>query len=81
MNQKQSFWRRAFEQWKRFGKKMGDLQARFLLASFYFVLLAPFSLILRWSSDPLALKSGTPRGWQTREVKTDQPLEQAMKQF
>src|SRR5258707_125112 len=45
-----SFW----EVWKRFGKKVGDLQARILLTLFYFVILAPFGL---------GMRAAVPRGW------------------
>jgi hypothetical protein len=47
--------RRAWEGWKRFGKKVGDLQARVLLTFFYFVILAPFGLVMR-GADPLGLR-------------------------
>ena len=56
--------RRAWEGWKRFGKKVGDLQARVLLTIFYFVILAPFGLGMR-AADPLGLRRvGT--GWRPR---------------
>jgi hypothetical protein len=53
--------RRLWEGWKRIGRKVGDFQARVLLTVFYFVMLAPFAVIVRWKADPLGLK-GT-RGW------------------
>jgi hypothetical protein len=56
--------RRLWEGWKRFGKKVGDFQARLLLSIFYFVVLAPFGLGMR-AADPLGLrKSGL--GWRPR---------------
>jgi hypothetical protein len=53
--------RRLWEGWKRFGRKLGDWQARALLTVFYFVILAPFALVVRWKADPLGLKRGG--GW------------------
>jgi hypothetical protein len=56
--------RRAWELWKRFGKKVGDLQARVLLTFFYFVVLAPFGLGMR-AADPLGLRRSA-GGWRAR---------------
>ncbi len=56
--------RRAWEGWKRFGKKVGDLQARVLLTFFYFVILAPFGLGVR-AADPLGLRRPG-GGWRRR---------------
>jgi hypothetical protein len=57
--------RRAWQAWKRIGKKIGDFQARVLLTIFYFVILAPFGFGMR-AADPLGLrKSGDP-AWRPR---------------
>ena len=70
--------RRLWEGWKRFGRKLGDFQARMLLTVFYFVILAPFALVMRWQADPLGLKRGG--GW--LPVKSDlDPRERARRQF
>jgi hypothetical protein len=70
--------RRLWEGWKRFGRKMGDFQARLLLTVFYFVILGPFALGIRFKADPLGLRRGG--GWLpvTRE---GDPLERARRQF
>jgi hypothetical protein len=47
-------------------KQIGDVQARLLLGLFYFLILAAFALVLRRRSDPLALKPGSPQGWQPK---------------
>ena len=73
--------RYLWQWWKRVGKVIGDVQARILLMLFYFVVLAPFALAVRWGSDPLEIKPGTPRGWQPRGEKTGTLLEQAARQF
>jgi hypothetical protein len=72
--------RRLWEGWKRFGRKVGDFQARVLLTVFYFVIIAPFALIVRVTADPLALKPATPKGWQPRPTPTGTPLERALRQ-
>jgi hypothetical protein len=71
--------RRAWEAWKRFGKKVGDLQARALLTVFYFVILAPFGLGVR-AADPLGLRrSGG--GWRVRPAApAGDPLTRAQRQ-
>lgn len=79
---KQTVRRRMFASWKRFGKKVADLQARLLLSIFYFVLLAPFALMLRLFADPLAIKSSdTPRGWNDKDPGQGGAAEQATRQF
>jgi hypothetical protein len=68
--------------WKRIARKIGDFQARVLLTIFYFVLLAPFALIMRRTSDPLAMKAGAQRGWHVRQnAAPDYSLEAVRKQF
>jgi hypothetical protein len=57
--------RRLWQGWKRFGKKVGDFQARLLLTIFYFVILSPFALGMR-AADPLALRKGGDPAWRPR---------------
>ena len=52
-------------------RKIGDVQARIILAIFYFVVLAPFALFVRWTRDPLALKPATRKGWLPRKAEED----------
>ncbi len=47
---------------------------------FYFVLLAPFALIVRRTSDPLAIKPGTQRGWGVRQSAPEYTVEMARRQ-
>jgi hypothetical protein len=63
------------------GRRIGDFQARLLLTVFYFVIVAPFALAVRWASDPLALKPETPRGWHPRPAPAGPALERARRQF
>lgn len=76
--------RRVWEAWKRIGRKIGDVQARFLLTGFYFLVLGPFAKAVQWTSDPLAINSGgspgDSRGWRMR-TEHGSPAERASKQF
>ena len=45
---------------------------------FYFVILAPFALAVRWLADPLNLKR--PAGWHPVTASTDTALERARRQ-
>jgi hypothetical protein len=74
-------WRRLWEGWKRVGKKFGNFQARVLLGIFYAIFLAPFAVMLRWLSDPLAIKPGSKRGWLPRNDDQTSPKELAKRQF
>ncbi len=74
-------WRRLWEGWKRIGAKIGNFQARVLLAIFYAVFLAPFAVMLRWLNDPLAIKPGSKRGWLPRNDQQASPEELAKRQF
>jgi hypothetical protein len=72
------FLRRLWEGWKRVGRKIGDFQARVLLTLFYFVILAPFAVVVRFKADPLGLKRGG--GW-LPVVRAADPLTRARRQF
>ncbi len=73
--------RELWAAWKRVARRIGDFQARVLLTIFYFVLLAPFALIVRRTSDPLTLKPGAQRGWGMRENPAEYTVEMARRQF
>jgi len=45
-----------WEMWKDFSKRMGGFQSRMLLSFIFFILIAPFALIVKIFSDPLNLK-------------------------
>jgi hypothetical protein len=73
--------RELWAAWKKIARKIGDFQARVLLTIFYFVLLAPFAVIMRRTSDPLAIKAAAQRGWGIRQGPAEYTLEMARKQF
>jgi hypothetical protein len=72
--------RQAWRMWKRIGRKIGDVQARLLLTGLYFVILGPFAIAMRWTSDPLTMKVGSAHGWQLR-TERGMPAERARQQF
>jgi hypothetical protein len=67
--------------WKRVARRIGDFQARVLLTVFYYAILGPFALVLRWRSDPLAIKPGSERGWRPRAELAGPEIERARRQF
>jgi hypothetical protein len=73
--------RSVWEGWKKVARKIANVQARVLLFLFYFVILAPFALLARWTGDPLALKPGAPRGWRPRDDREAVASEQSRRQF
>ncbi len=73
--------RRVWQRWKRIARRIGDVQARILLIVFYFTVLAPFALVVRWATDPLAIKPGTPQGWRNRRDERGTLRERATRQF
>jgi hypothetical protein len=73
--------RRLWEGWKRVTRKIGDFQARLILTIFFYVVLAPFALAIRWGADPLAMKPGGQRGWLPRKPGGSDVWEAAKRQF
>jgi hypothetical protein len=65
--------------WKSAAHKIGDFQARVILAIFYFLVLGPFALGVKFLSDPLQLKSR--KGWLDRLNSEENPKDLARKQF
>lgn len=71
--------KRAWEGWKRLARKIGDFNARIILSLFYFLILGPFSILVRLS-DPLHLRKKK-RGWTEKTVSERTPLEQGLEQW
>lgn len=79
--QQASRFKRFLEGWKKFGRKVGDFQARLILTLFYFLILAPFAVLLRIFGDPLAIKRATAKGWLEPKKTHLSPKEAALKEF
>ena len=74
-----TFWSRMWEGWKRVAKKIGDFNARLILSLFYFIILGPFSVLVR-ISDPLRLRKNS-HGWTKRPVSDETALKRALEQW
>jgi hypothetical protein len=67
--------------WKQFGQLVGDFIARIVLTVFYFTILMPFGLAVRWFQDPLGLKPGSVASfWLKREAR-ETNLSEARREF
>jgi hypothetical protein len=73
--------KRAWQAWKSFGRKVGDFQARLILSIFYFMIIAPLALLVRFFSDPLSLKPSTVKGWIARPETQRTERQGASEQF
>ena len=63
-----AFLQRRWENWKRFGRFIGDLIGRVFLTLFYFTLAMPFGLGTRLGADPLGIRPGIPAQWLERKT-------------
>jgi hypothetical protein len=72
--------KRAWHGWKSVAKKIGDFQARIILALFYFVILSPFSLIMR-AKDPLEIRPSSVKGWHARGQDEIAAMDRAFRQW
>jgi hypothetical protein len=65
--------------WKRTARKLGDAQARLVLSVFYFLIMAPFALVIRFCSDPLRIRHAN--GWIRRSDPPETTVGQAREQY
>jgi hypothetical protein len=75
-----SVFSRIWNRWKVIAHKIGNFQARLILILFYFLILAPFALIIK-KLDPLGMRKNTTHGWQQRPADSVPPLEKAVRQW
>jgi hypothetical protein len=76
-----NFLKRAWESWLVFIRRMGDFQSRMLLGFFYFVIVLPFGLFVRLTSDPLQLRKGSRNScWHVMPASQTE-LDEARKQY
>jgi hypothetical protein len=74
------FLRSGWRGWTRIARRIGDVQARLLLALIYFAIVPPFALLVRLTADPLALSAGRPHGWRPRDRELPSSLGEARRQ-
>ena len=58
--------KRLWASWGRLARRMGNFQGRVLLALFYFSVVMPFAILVRWFSDPLHLRRQAGSFWLDR---------------
>ena len=73
--------KKLWENWKKLAKKIGDFQARLILTILYFVIVAPFALIVRFAADPLLIKPRTPQGWRAKTELKGSHMDRVLNQF
>lgn len=71
---------KVWHAWKKFGQFIGDLIGRIVLTLFYFTLVLPFGLGVRFFADPLALRPQGTIKWLDRPTH-DQKLEDSRRLF
>jgi len=72
--------------WKASGRRVAELQARVVLTICYVLVVPPFAVLVRLTSDPLAIKPKSTRGWRDRPAPQGQNppgarLERARRQY
>lgn len=71
---------RLWSQWKRFAQRLADFQARVILTLIYYLVLAPFGLIVSLLGDLLRTKRPQTSTWVARPTEASS-LQNARKQF
>ncbi|KPL17747.1 MAG: hypothetical protein AMJ92_11100 [candidate division Zixibacteria bacterium SM23_81] len=73
--------RRWWQVWKAFAAEMGNFQGRALLAFFYFIIVTPFGVPVRFFSDPLRLRKAKGSSFWLEQQPASATLEKAREQF
>ena len=73
--------RQIWESWKSFAKAMGNFQSRILLGLFYFLVVTPFGVGVRFLSDPLHLRRPTNSSNWIPKVDAPPTFDEARKHF
>lgn len=51
-----NLFKRLWQRWNAFAAVMGNVQARLIMGFFYFLIVTPFGLLMRYFGDPLAVR-------------------------
>jgi hypothetical protein len=73
--------KKLWEKWKAFGHKVGNFQARLILSIFYFIVIFPFGLIVKFFSKPLRLKVLHTTNWLPVQMGSEDSMTRARRQF
>lgn len=76
-----SFFRRIWETWKGFSRRMGGFQSRILLSFFFFLIVTPFALVVKIFSDPLGIRPRSTASYWLEKKKSKADLEELRRQF
>lgn len=77
----ENIFKRQWQSWNDFSKRMGAFQSRIILSLFFFVLVSPFAIAVRMFSDPLRLKYRRLASWWIPKKETKNELEPFRRQF
>ncbi len=75
------FFKRLWQGWTCFARRMGNFQGRVLLAFFYFGIVTPFGLLVRLFADPLHIKPRKKPSFWLDRAPTATDLDQMRSQF
>lgn len=73
------FLKKLWVGWKKVAHAIGNFQGRVILTVFYFVLIAPLAIIVRFK-DPLAIRGKNP-GWHERTAPKESAVQRSLQQF
>lgn len=72
--------RKIWEAWKRIAKKIGDFNSRLILTLFYFIFVAPISILVK-IKDPLGIKKQKTQNWIPKQEPEGTAMDQALRQY
>jgi hypothetical protein len=73
--------KKLWERWKAFGHKVGNFQARLILTIFYFIIISPFALVVKYGARPLRLKMLNASNWLSNQGHGEDIMTGARRQF
>ncbi len=75
------FFKRAWQRWQEFSKRMGSFHSRMILSFFFFLIVSPYGLAVKIFSDPLKIKNPSGKSYWILKRKTKIDIEQYKRQF
>jgi len=73
--------RQLWARWKTIATRIGNFQARIFFSLFYFLILTPFGLAVRFLSDPLHIRQQQKSTFWHSKTVPEPTLEEARRQF
>jgi hypothetical protein len=73
--------RKLWEKWKILGHKIGNFQARLILTLFYFIIICPFAAVVKFGAKPLRLKVFHTSNWLRSQLRGEEIMTRARRQF